>query len=611
MIAETTQIYDLEAIKQALTSRTDEFVLQLFPDARKQAGSYRIGDVNGAKGTSLSISTQNNSPGSFFDHADHTIKGSPWRLVSLNKGISIREGIVWLANFLHVPPIQTFGTISKSKDPAALQREMRELNGRSIQYAKERGITEQTLRKFGCASGLHDDLLLPHYDAFNQLGMIKHWPHSGVKSKMWVSADPIHNLFGKDVCDPDTGIQRLVITEGQWDAMALYELGIPAVSIPSGVSNMKWIEEDYSFLSHFDDIVLMFDNDSPGKACAEEACGRLGKERCMIVTLPLKDANDMLMAGRGAEIIHLIENGSKEPIAEIVDSSSMKSEVKSYMKGDHLTDGDPFFLPGFNLSFRKHELTLWFGFSFHGKSQAVQNQIMSLVTKGKRCCVASFEQPPEQTFAQILTGFTAWPELWNSSDFDKAYEYLSSLVFMYKSRKKANTKHLITTFIHAHKRYGVEHFIVDNVMTMDIDRGDNTAQAEAADLLRVFAAEYPVHVHLVAHPRKPPESTKNPPGMAEIRGASEWGDMPNNIITVWRDMAKSEQVAEMEDSNSFNSAEIAAFFNSTPCGKLIVRKQRTTGETPMANFFFDKETKRFMSQPGRARPMFSDPPPWE
>jgi twinkle protein len=608
---ETAKIYDLEAIKSALSTRADEFVLNLFPDARKQAGCYRTGDINGARGSSLSISTANNRAGSFFDHADNTIKGSPWKLVSLNKGISIREGIVWLANFLHIAPIQTFGTISQAKDPEALKRSIKELNPKTIAYAASRGITEQTLRKFGCGSGVNEDILLPHYDAFGQMGMVKHWPLSGVKSKMWVSADPVHNLFGKDVCDPDTGIQRLVITEGQWDAMACWEMGIPAVSIPSGVSNMKWIEEDYSFLSHFDDIVLLFDNDLPGKTAAEEVCSRLGKERCMIVTLPLKDANDMLQAGRGKEIPGIIASTSREPIAEIVDPLSMKEQVKAYIKGDHLNDGDAFFLPGFDLTFRRHEITLWFGFSGHGKSQAVQNQVMALVSQGKRSCIASFEQPSELTFSQILTGWTAWPNIWSSVEFDKAYEYLSGLVFMYKSRKKSNVKHLIQTFIHAHKRYGVENFFIDNVMTLDIDRGDNTAQAEAADAVRVFAAEYPVHVHIVAHPRKPPENTKTPPGMAEIRGASEWGDMPNNIITVWRDMAKAEQIAEMHDKAAFDEAEIASFNQSTPCGKLIVRKQRATGETPMANFYFDKACKRFMSQPGNARPMFSDPTPWE
>lgn len=604
--------YDLEQIKEALSGRIDEFILTLFPEAKREASCYKVGSVNGEKGTSLMISTRANNPGYFIDYADPEIKGRPWRLVSLNKGISLREGIAWLANFLNIQPIQSFGTVSQAKDPDKLAREMRPLSEQSIAYAESRGISEETLRKYGIASDLRSGLLFPYYDIFGKLGMTKHWGHQstpGGKKDTWVSPDGVQTLFGKDVCDPETGLQRLVITEGEWDAMACWQVGIPAVSIPMGVSNLNWITEDYQYLSHFDDIVLLFDNDEPGKRGAKEAMARLGAERCMIVTLPLKDANDMLRANRGKEIAKTIDSTTKEPIAEIADPDSMKEGVRAFMRGDHLTDGDSFFMPGFEMSFRPHEVTLWFGHSGHGKSQAVQNQVMSLVGQGKMCCVASFEQPSELTFAQILTGFSAYPNLPNTKEFDPAYAFMSQQVFMYKSRKRTDPKHLIQTFTHAHKRYGIDSFVIDNVMTMDIDRGDNTAQAAAADLVRVFAAEYPVHVHVVAHPRKPMENTSKPPGMAEIRGASEWGDIPNNVLTVWRDMSKAERVAEMMDQDDvYTPKEIKEFWVSTPCGKIIARKQRATGVLPMASFFFHNETKRFMSKPGEPSPMYESKP---
>lgn len=602
--------YDLQQIRESLVTRIDEFCLTLFPNAKRQASAYRIGGITGEKGESMMISTRANNPGYFQDFADPSIKGGPWRLVSLVKGCTLKESIEWLAKFCNVPPIQSFGTISKAKDPDALSRTMRPLKPASIEYARQRGITEETLRKFGVSSDDRDGLLFPYYDAYGNLGMTKHWGHklkADGKKDTWVSSDPVISIFGKDVCDPETNIPRLIICEGEWDAMACWQLGLPAVSIPMGVSNTNWITEDYQYLSHFDEIVLLFDNDEPGKKGVREAAARLGSERCLIVTLPLKDANDMLKSGRGAEILGCIENTNRDPIAEIADPVAMKETVRSYMKGEHLIDGDSFFLPGFDMSFRKHEITLWFGFSGHGKSQCVQNQVASLMSQGKMSCVASFEQPPELTFAQILLNFTAWPNLPHHEEFDPAYEYLSKNVFMYKIRKRADPKHLLQTFVHAHRRYGIESFVIDNVMTMDIDRGDNTKQAEAADLVRVFAADYPVHVHVVAHPRKPPESTSKAPGMAEIRGASEWGDIPNNVITCWRDMAKAERIAEMEDSGE-EQKDIEMFWRSTPCGKIIARKQRATGSLPMCSYYFDKPTMRFMSKAGEPKQMYESKP---
>jgi twinkle protein len=606
---EEKKFWDLEEIKTALAGRVDEFILTLYPNAKRESQCYKIGNLAGDKGDSMLISTRANNPGWFQDYSTGD-KGKPWRLVSLNKGLSFRDGIAWLANFLNIKPIQSFGSVTKAKDPEKLAREIKDLTPACIEHAKTRGIREETLRKYGIGSDVQGKFIFPYYDAYGRLGMVKHWGlklKEGGKKDTWVSSEPVISLFGKDVCDPETGIQKLVITEGEWDAMTCWEMGIPAVSIPMGCSNTQWITEDYQFLSHYDEIVLLFDNDQAGKKAAKDAAARLGQERCLIVTLPLKDANDMLRAGRGKEIATIIENTTPEPIAEIVDPTSMKEGVRSYMKGEHLVDGDPFFLPNFDLSFRKHEITLWFGFSFAGKSVAVANQVACLAARGKMCCVASFEQPPELTFSQILMQFTAYPNLPYTKEYDPAYEYLSGLVFMYKSMERADPKHLISTFIHAHKRYGVDTFVIDNVMTMNIDRGDNTAQAEAIDGLRVFVAKYPVHLHIVAHPRKPPENISKPPGMSEIRGASEWGDMPHNIITVWRDMSKSERIAEMVDSD-FESSEIKQYHESTPCGKLIVRKQRTTGETPLANFYFDKLTKRFMSKPGEPTAMFSECP---
>lgn len=609
-MSDQANFYDLLEIKSALATRIDEFVLTLFPSAKRESSAYKIGNLAGEKGSSMMISTRANNPGYFKDFADPAISGQSWRLVSLTKGLSFREGVQWVANFLNIKPIQSFGGVSKSKDPDKLAKEIRNLTPACIEYANSRGISEETLRKYGIGSDVQGKMAFPYYDAYGRLGMVKHWglkPKQDGKKDTWVSSEPVVSLFGKDVCDPESGIQKLVITEGEWDAMSCWELGIPAVSIPMGCSNMQWITEDYQFLSYFDEIVLLFDNDQSGKKAAKEAAARLGQERCLIVTLPLKDANDMLRANRGKEIGTIIESTTPDPIAEIVEPTSMRESVRSYMKGEHLIDGDPFFLPNFNLSFRKHEITLWFGFSFHGKSQAVQNQVACLAAKGKMACVASFEQPPELTFSQILTNYTAYPNLPFTDEFELAYEHLGGLVFMYKSMERADPKHLIATFIHAHKRYGVDTFVIDNVMTMNVDRGDNTAQAEAIDGLRVFVSKYPVHLHIVAHPRKPPENTSKPPGMAEIRGASEWGDMPHNIITVWRDMAKAERIAEMDDSD-YDESETRQFYNSTPCGKLIVRKQRTTGETPLTNFWFHKETKRFMSKPGEPTAMYSEAP---
>ena len=301
---------------------------------------------------------------------------------------------------------------------------------------------------------------------------------------------------------------------------------------------------------------------------------------------------------------------------QIVASDELKEGVSSYLNGDTLMGGAPFFLPDFKLQFRPHEFTLVFGHSGHGKSQAVQNMVANLVIQGHKCFIASFEQTPAATFAQILVSLTGDPNISQKPDYDDAYDWLSKRISMYKEMKRTCPKHLIQSCRQAHINDGIGFFVTDNVMTLNIDRSDNTAQAAAADHYRLFGSELPVHNILVAHPRKAGGDAvaKNggymqPPSLADINGAGEWGNMPNNALVVWRDMQKADQTAQMENDGRSES-DIKAFWKTTPCGKFITRKQRATGDLPMASYWFDKNTKRFMTTAGMVQPMY-DEAPWE
>lgn len=299
---------------------------------------------------------------------------------------------------------------------------------------------------------------------------------------------------------------------------------------------------------------------------------------------------------------------------QLVSSDDLRLAVQSYMNDDKFLGGAPFFLPDFKLQFRPHEFTLVFGHSGHGKSQAVQNMIANFVVQGHKCCVASFEQPPEATFSQILVSLTGDHLIHLKPYFNQAYDWLEERVFMYKEMKKTCPKHLINTFKQSHINDGVDFFITDNVMTLNVDRSDNTAQANAADGFRLFGSEFPVHNILVAHPRKADNASvqKNngymqPPSLADINGAGEWGNMPNNALVVWRDMKKADTMAEMEDAGA-SDEDLKAFWKSTPCTKFITRKQRSTGELPQKSCWFDKVTKRFMDSPSIVQPMYEEAP---
>lgn len=585
-------IHDIQQIKAKLAPEIETLVKQLYPKAEKEGGSYRVGSLEGEEGRSLKISIAPNTAGDFFDHATGE-SGSVIKLVATAKGIPVRQAIEWLAAYTKTEPIKSLETKAKEVDSEKLFRQLKPLPPQHIeQIQKERGISADTLEAYNVGRGTNKDILFPHYIGnTNKIGLLKHWVME--EKKIWSNPEPIHSLFGKPVCEPDIiGTEQLVIAEGQWDAMSLYEIGIPAVSIPSGVSNMDWIAEDYEFLNLFEKIVLVFDSDEQGLKAAKEAAFRLGEHRCHIVSLSMKDPNEMLLAGKQDSLRTAIESSLRQPLTGIVNPDDIKAATLAYCRGEDEKQGIQFFIKEMDFYFRPHEMTLFFAPTHAGKSTVVKNQMAYLSSLGEKCFIASFEEPPHVTMGSILEAKHCRPNLsFEREQWDAAFNELTQDVFLYESHSKTNPAHLLKTFEHAHKQHGICHFVIDNVMTLNVDRQDNTAQSNTADLCREFVANNPVHLYVVAHPRKPQEDPVRPPSIHEIQGASEWGNMPHNIFSLWRNQEKQSNIEQMR-ADGIPAKDIRAEWEAAPDGELIVRKQRRTGRLPKSPIYFHEETKR-------------------
>lgn len=128
------------------------------------------------------------------------------------------------------------------------------------------------------------------------------------------------------------GGKKIVICEGQIDAMSLSQMQDhkwPVVSIPNGVkSAKKAIGKAIEWLITFDEVVFMFDNDKVGRDAAIECAQVIPVGRASIATLPLKDANEMLVAGRGKEVIQAMWDAKPYRPDGLVTLSDLKEEIK-------------------------------------------------------------------------------------------------------------------------------------------------------------------------------------------------------------------------------------------------------------------------------------------
>lgn len=126
------------------------------------------------------------------------------------------------------------------------------------------------------------------------------------------------------------GKGKLVITEGEIDCLTVSQLQgnkYPVVSLPCGcTSAKKVVEHNLEWLSTFDQVILMFDMDKPGR----EACATVAPllKNTFIASLPLKDPNECLQAGLGKEVIQAIWNAKPYKPDGIINGADLWERLK-------------------------------------------------------------------------------------------------------------------------------------------------------------------------------------------------------------------------------------------------------------------------------------------
>ena len=200
---------------------------------------------------------------------------------------------------------------------------MAQLSANAAQWAAERGISRPTLERAGVASGMAgmpgagkcEVIAFP----YKRNGQIINVKYRALHDKLFKQQEGGELRFWNLDEVLNAKSERVYITEGELDALALIEAGVPeaeVVSVPNGaparasdqpeeMDRYRYVDaglkEGFSGCKRY---VLAIDNDPPGLALRQDLVRLLGPARCFFIAWPLsiKDAGEFLVRHGAAAV---------------------------------------------------------------------------------------------------------------------------------------------------------------------------------------------------------------------------------------------------------------------------------------------------------------------
>jgi twinkle protein len=446
--------------------------------------------------------------------------------------------------------------------------------------------------------------VFPFYNQADELELVKCRDVEN-KSNMFTKAAVKDSkpmlLFGQQAIFAEgTTPNEVCITEGELDALTLADLGFNAVSVPYGAKfkkdagdpihadnpNNGWLEHDMEWLDVVSKFFLCLDNDESGRLATQAIFPRLGAEKCMQVIFPekFKDANGCILAG--VDIYALFKEARNMDPADLRKPSDFEREIwEEFYPVDGIIPGDetPWRLP---FRFRPGEVTVWQGYSGDGKTVCMGHTAVNFGLQGKKTCVASFEMKPKKTFKNMMRQLigTAKP---TREIFDRALNWMDQWFFVFNRVGGATVAETLALFEYVAKKYGVQHFFIDSLMRIDdVNEEEAETSKQLMNWLQAFAKRFEVHVHLVAHSRKPDSrhpASKNPPMKHSVSGSKAITDNADNVLCVWRNREKSEALDDAR--NTGNRDEVERWENEHDA-RFLIQKCREDGSQEGSKYLF-------------------------
>lgn len=242
--------------------------------------------------------------------------------------------------------------------------------------------------------------------------------------------------------------------------------------------------------------------------------------------------------------------------ARVIDPQTLIDKSLDALNGKNAYEGAtlPWAKTHNTVRLREGKVSVWAGVTHHGKTQLLKHVVLHLMRLGQPACMASLEELPEETFADMARQGLPQLEYIDREWLDVFAGWCSGKLWLYDQQGMVSADRLLALMGYCATKKQCKHFVIDSLMRIGVTSDDYEAQRVFFNRVTNYAKALRIHVHIVCHMRKQADE-RSVGSIFDVRGGASIVEQADNVFIVWRDK-KEDRAAE------------------DPSGLLVVDKQR-------------------------------------
>lgn len=461
---------------------------------------------------------------------------------------------------------------------------------------KDRRISENIVSKFGVTLEQNSNgIVTKHYYPYKDrtTGDTVGSKVREVEGKRFSCTGTLDNtqLFGQHLWRD--GGRAVTVCEGELDAMAVSEMfdgKWPVVSIKTGSAGAhKDIKQELEWLEGFESVYLCFDNDEAGRKAVETVLPLFSHNKAKVVTLPLKDAGDMLKAGKIKEFTSAWWDAKPYRPVDVVSLSDESVWDVFVQRGTEEVIPFPKSFGALNAMMNggvsPGEVTVIGALTSVGKSTMVYNLLHGFITETRKKIGFVFLEASQGEEVEKLVSIQRGQNIdlipHNERDYSayrQDYERLitDDRIHMVQHHGSSDVDELFGKMRFMVKGMDCNVLILDPLQAAVLSNENGTID-EFMDRCLKLAKETNVSIIIVSHMRKPQTKDAHDVNEYDMKGSGSINQIAFNTILLSRDKLSEDEYTR----------------NST---KVQLVKCRRTGRTGLAGWmYYETDTGRMVA----------------